>query len=201
MGEATRWCGMKVSISAQHCTSSPLPAVPVIPFPPSQSPRSASSPRPALSAARLRRSRTRPRRMRSCPSGCILGRQGSRPEGSRRQGQGLVRHFHLGTCGLRHLRRVPRAGEGPALCVRRSRGQPDPRVPCLPAPRCPSRWDPIPHRTNHPPPRGQLFLFPISYHIGPFRHSPFNRPLSNGHSPFNRLISNSCLRHLVNLES
>ncbi|OWK02753.1 ALAS1 [Cervus elaphus hippelaphus] len=48
--------------------------------------------------------------MRSCPSGCILGRQGSRPEDSRRQGQGLVRRFHLGTCGLRHLRRVPRAG-------------------------------------------------------------------------------------------
>ncbi|XP_043297835.1 5-aminolevulinate synthase, nonspecific, mitochondrial isoform X1 [Cervus canadensis] len=48
--------------------------------------------------------------MRSCPSGCILGGQGSRPEDSRRQGQGLVRRFHLGTCGLRHLRRVPRAG-------------------------------------------------------------------------------------------
>lgn len=147
---------MKVSAPVQHCTSSPLLAVPVIQSKSKE--RLLASPRPALSAARLRRSRTRPRRMRSCPSECILGRQGSRPEGSCRQGQGLVRRFHLGTCGLRHLRRVPRAGEGPALCVRRSRGQPDPRVPCLPAPRCPSRWDPIPHRTNHPPPRGQLFL-------------------------------------------
>ena len=170
--------------------------------------RPLTSPRP--SAARLRRGRARPRRMRSCPSGCISGRQGSRPEDSRRQGQGLVRRLHSGTCGLRHLRRVPRAGEGPALCVRRR--QPDPRVSCLPAPRCPSHWDPFPHHTNHPPPWGQPLLCPISYHIGPFRHfpfnrplsnghSPFNRPLSNGHSPFNRLLSNSCLRHLVNLES
>lgn len=122
-------------IRPQHCTSSPLQAVPVNPSLPSQSPGGAPArlappfPWHACAEAALA-----PRRKRSCPPGCILGRQGSLPEGSRRQGQGLVRRFHLGICGLRHLRRVARAGEGPALLLRRSRGQPDPRVPCLPAP-------------------------------------------------------------------